>query len=93
MHRDVAGPRHYLGARLGTGHRWVDIAENPEWLDLLAVAAGVDDALRRDWRENCLDAFDAICGVGESDHTRASGRNAVEIGAQAVERALADAGI
>ena len=35
----------------------------------------------------------AICGVGESDHTRASGRNAVEIGAQAVERALADAGI
>jgi len=35
----------------------------------------------------------AICGVGESDHTRASGRNAVEIGAQAVERALADAGL
>ena len=35
----------------------------------------------------------AICGVGEADHTRASGRSAVEIGAQAVERALEDAGL
>src|SRR5215831_12240374 len=30
---------------------------------------------------------------GEVDHSGASGRGAVEIGAQAVERALADAGI
>jgi acetyl-CoA acetyltransferase len=35
----------------------------------------------------------AIVGVGEADHSGASGRSAVEIGAQAVERALADAGI
>ena len=35
----------------------------------------------------------AICGVGESPHTRASGRTAVEIGAQAVENALEDAGL
>jgi acetyl-CoA acetyltransferase len=35
----------------------------------------------------------AICGVGEADHTRASGRTAEQIGAQAVERALADAGL
>jgi acetyl-CoA acetyltransferase len=35
----------------------------------------------------------AIVGVGEADHSGASGRGAVEIGAQAVERALADAGI
>ena len=33
----------------------------------------------------------AICGVGESEHTKASGRSAVEIGAEAVERALEDA--
>ncbi|MER3452654.1 MAG: hypothetical protein C4344_02965 [Acidimicrobiia bacterium] len=35
----------------------------------------------------------AIVGVGESDHTRASGRSTVEIVAQAVERALWDAGL
>ena len=35
----------------------------------------------------------AVVGVGEADQTGASGRSAVEIGAQAVERALADAGI
>jgi acetyl-CoA acetyltransferase len=35
----------------------------------------------------------AIAGVGESDHTRASGRTSREIAAQAVERALDDAGI
>jgi acetyl-CoA acetyltransferase len=35
----------------------------------------------------------AIVGVGEADHTRASGRTTHEIAAQAVERALADAGI
>ena len=35
----------------------------------------------------------AIVGVGEADHSGASGRDAVEIGAQAVERALADAGL
>jgi len=35
----------------------------------------------------------AIAGVGEADHSKASGRNASEIAAQAVERALADAGL
>jgi acetyl-CoA acetyltransferase len=35
----------------------------------------------------------AICGVGEADHTKASGRTAEEIAGQAVERALADAGV
>jgi acetyl-CoA acetyltransferase len=35
----------------------------------------------------------ALVGVGEADASGASGRTAVEIGAQAVERALADAGI
>ena len=35
----------------------------------------------------------AIVGVGESDHTRASGRTAVEIAATAAERAMADAGL
>ena len=35
----------------------------------------------------------AIVGVGESDHTRASGRTTTEIAAQAVERALRDAQI
>jgi acetyl-CoA acetyltransferase len=35
----------------------------------------------------------ALVGVGEADHSGASGRDAVAIGAQAVERALADAGI
>lgn len=35
----------------------------------------------------------AIAGVGESDHTKASGRTTQEIVGQAVERALADAGI
>jgi acetyl-CoA acetyltransferase len=35
----------------------------------------------------------AICGVGESDHSKASGRTATDIVAQAVERALADAGL
>jgi len=35
----------------------------------------------------------AICGVGESEHTRASGRSVEAIGAEAVERALEDAGL
>jgi acetyl-CoA acetyltransferase len=35
----------------------------------------------------------AIAGVGEADHTGASGRDALAIGAQAVERALADCGL
>ena len=35
----------------------------------------------------------AICGVGESEHTKASGRTTTEIVATAVERALADAGL
>ena len=35
----------------------------------------------------------AICGVGESDHTKASGRTVTEIVGPAVERALADAGL
>ena len=35
----------------------------------------------------------AIAGVGEADHTQASGRSALAIAAQAVERALADAGL
>jgi acetyl-CoA acetyltransferase len=35
----------------------------------------------------------AIAGVGEADHTQASGRSAREIAAQAVERALQDAGL
>jgi acetyl-CoA acetyltransferase len=34
-----------------------------------------------------------ILGVGEADHTRASGRQAEEIAAQAAERAIADAGL
>lgn len=35
----------------------------------------------------------AIAGVGESDHSNASGRSSNEIAAQAIERALADAGL
>ena len=35
----------------------------------------------------------AICGVGESDHTKASGRTVQEIVGTAVERALSDAGL
>jgi acetyl-CoA acetyltransferase len=35
----------------------------------------------------------AIAGVGEADHTKASGRTTKEIAAQAIERALADAGL
>jgi len=35
----------------------------------------------------------AIVGIGESDHTKASGRTTQEIVGQAVERALADAGV
>ena len=35
----------------------------------------------------------AIVGVGDADHSKASGRSATEIGAQAVERALEDAGL
>ena len=35
----------------------------------------------------------AICGVGESDHTKASGRSPSEIIGQAVERTLDDAGL
>jgi acetyl-CoA acetyltransferase len=35
----------------------------------------------------------AVCGVGESDHTKASGRTTQEIVLQAIERAIADAGL
>ncbi len=35
----------------------------------------------------------AIVGVGESEHSKASGRSSQEIAAQAIERALEDAGI
>ena len=35
----------------------------------------------------------AIAGVGEADHSKASGRSARAIAAQAVERALDDAGL
>lgn len=35
----------------------------------------------------------AIVGAGEADHSRASGRTTTEIAVQAVERALADAGL
>ncbi len=35
----------------------------------------------------------AIVGVGETEHSRASGRDSVAMAAQAVERALADAGL
>ncbi|MBM3671774.1 MAG: transporter [Actinobacteria bacterium] len=35
----------------------------------------------------------AICGVGESDHSKASGRTTSDIVGQAVERALEDAGL
>jgi acetyl-CoA acetyltransferase len=35
----------------------------------------------------------AIAGVGEADHTKASGRTTKQIAAQAIERALADAGL
>jgi len=35
----------------------------------------------------------AIAGVGEADHSKASGRSVQAIGAQAVERALEDAGL
>jgi acetyl-CoA acetyltransferase len=35
----------------------------------------------------------AVAGVGEADHSKASGRSAGEIAAQAVERALEDAGL
>jgi acetyl-CoA acetyltransferase len=35
----------------------------------------------------------AIAGVGEADHSKASGRTAGEIAAQAIERALEDAGL
>ena len=35
----------------------------------------------------------AICGVGESDHSKASGRTADQVVAQAIERALDDAGL
>ena len=35
----------------------------------------------------------AICGVGESDHSKASGRTAKQVAAQAIERALDDAGL
>jgi acetyl-CoA acetyltransferase len=40
-----------------------------------------------------LDGEVAIAGVGEADHSRASGRTHQEIAAQAIGRALADAGL
>lgn len=54
-------------------------------------------ATRPSWgRAVAFDAIDgevAIVGVGDSDHTKASGRTHQQIGAQAIERALADAGL
>ena len=51
----------------------------------------------RDWGFNrALDDVSgevAIVGVGEADHTKASGRSAREIALQAAERALEDAGL
>ncbi len=35
----------------------------------------------------------AIVGIGETDYTKASGRTAAQIGAEAAERAIADAGL
>ena len=35
----------------------------------------------------------AIAGVGEADHSKASGRSSEDIAVQAIERALADAGL
>ena len=35
----------------------------------------------------------AIAGIGETAYTKASGRTAREIGAEAAERAIADAGL
>ena len=35
----------------------------------------------------------AIVGIGETEYSKASGRTALEIGAEAVERAIADAGL
>lgn len=35
----------------------------------------------------------AICGIGESDYSGASGRNSKQIAAQAIERAIQDAGL
>ena len=35
----------------------------------------------------------AIAGIGETEYTKASGRTAREIGAEAAERAIADAGL
>ena len=35
----------------------------------------------------------AIVGIGETDYTKASGRTATEIGAEAADRAIADAGL
>src|SRR5262245_52084591 len=54
-------------------------------------------AARADWGfptplENVSGAV-AIAGVGEADHTKASGRTPKQIAAQAIERALADAGL
>jgi acetyl-CoA acetyltransferase len=40
-----------------------------------------------------IDGRVAIVGVGEADHSKASGRTAREIAAQAVERAIDDAGL
>ena len=54
-------------------------ASDADW----GTAASLDDVSRRV----------AIVGVGEADHTRASGRSGREIALQAVERALADAGL
>ena len=52
---------------------------------------------RTDWgRATALEAIPgevAIAGVGEADHTKASGRTHQQIAAQAIERTLADAGL
>jgi acetyl-CoA acetyltransferase len=50
-----------------------------------------------DWgRAHHLDAVDgrvAIVGIGEASYSKASGRTATQIGAEAAERAIADAGL
>jgi acetyl-CoA acetyltransferase len=55
------------------------------------------EAGRQDWgfasRLDDVSGQVAIVGVGEADHSKASGRSSQQIAAQAVERALADAGL
>ncbi len=56
-----------------------DVHADPDW----GFATPLDD----------VSGQVAIVGVGEADHSKASGRTALEIAAQAVERAVSDAGL